>query len=151
LHQQAWVARGKPGAFSNRYVYEFHLQLIRNRLASGEIQLLKISSGERLLGVLYNFVYRGRVYNYQSGIDYGHGHERSKPGFVMHSMAIEHCEKEGFTYYDLMAGDSQYKRSLGTRSNNLHWIVLQQRKCKFGFEDSLRRAKRLAFGSPVIA
>ena len=145
LHQQTWVARGKPGAFSNQYVYDFHLQLIRNRLPFGEIQLLSTYSGEKLLGVLYNFVYRGRVYNYQSGIDYTDGNDRLKPGLVIHSMAIEFCARAGFSYYDLMAGDTQYKRSLGTRTNNLNWQVFQKSKLKFKFENQLRHWKQLVF------
>lgn len=145
LHQQTWLSRGKPGAFANRYVYDFHLQLIRNRLVCGEIQLLSVHCGEKLMGVLYNFIYRGRVYNYQSGIDYTGGNDRFKPGLLIHSLAIDLCAKAGFAYYDLMAGDTQYKRSLGTRSNHLNWLIFQKPKLKFRLENQLRQWKQSIF------
>jgi CelD/BcsL family acetyltransferase involved in cellulose biosynthesis len=85
----------------------------------GAIQVLRAEG----VGVLYNFVDRGRVYFYQSGFHYSPDN-RLKPGLVMHYLAVEHClSNPELAEYDFLAGDSQYKRSLGMRQ---HPAVLQQ-------------------------
>jgi CelD/BcsL family acetyltransferase involved in cellulose biosynthesis len=142
LHGAAWSERGEPGAFANRFLLNFHRELIRARYASGEIQLIGVRAGELLLGVLYNFVHRGRVYSYQSGFDFTLGPKQYKPGLLAHTMAIEHNARLGHDYYDFMAGDSQYKRSLGTRSDTLQWVVFQRDSFKFRIENGLRALKQ---------
>ena len=142
LHTLTWSTRGQAGAFSNAYLHEFHRNLIRNRLQHGEIQLIAAYSGDKLLGVLYNFVYRGRIYNYQSGLDYTLGEKHFKPGLLIHTLAIEHNAKSGYYYYDLMAGDSQYKRTLSTRTGALHWIIYKPQHWKFRIEHSMRLLKQ---------
>jgi CelD/BcsL family acetyltransferase involved in cellulose biosynthesis len=142
LHGQAWTARGEPGAFANPFLLEFHRRLIRERLASGEIQLARVWAGEQVLGVLYGFIHRGRVFCYQSGFDFSLGPKQFKPGLVAHAMAIEFNARLGHAYYDFMAGDSQYKRSMGTRSDSLHWVVYQRDSLKFRLTNRLRELKR---------
>jgi CelD/BcsL family acetyltransferase involved in cellulose biosynthesis len=142
LHGAAWSERGEPGAFANPFLLDFHRELIRARYASGEIQLIGVRAGELLLGVLYNFVHRGRVYSYQSGFDFTLGPKQYKPGLLAHTMAIEHNARLGHDYYDFMAGDSQYKRSLGTRSDTLQWVVFQRDSFKFRIENGLRALKQ---------
>jgi CelD/BcsL family acetyltransferase involved in cellulose biosynthesis len=104
--------------------------------------LASVLAGDQLLGVLYNFVYRGRVYSYQSGFDYSDAARHCRPGLVLHSLLIEHNAKLGHVHYDLMAGDSQYKRSLGTRSETLQWVICQRDSLKFRVENRLRALKQ---------
>lgn len=142
LHTQAWSERGESGAFANEFLLEFHRQLIRKQHAHGEIQIIAVRAGDALIGVLYNFVHRGRVYSYQSGFDFTLGPKQYKPGLLAHTLAIEHNARLGHRYYDFMAGDSQYKRSMGTRSDTLQWVVFQRQSLKFRIENSLRALKQ---------
>ena len=142
LHSAAWSERGEPGAFANQFLLEFHRNLIRGRYDSGEIQIVAVRAGEALIGVLYNFLHRGRVYSYQSGFDYTLGPTQYKPGLLAHTMAIEHNARLGHDYYDLMAGDSQYKRSLGRRAETLQWVVFQNDSLKFRVVNGLRALKQ---------
>jgi CelD/BcsL family acetyltransferase involved in cellulose biosynthesis len=151
LHIEAWNARGKPGAFANPHLLEFHRRLILTRLNHGDIQLATVHAGEQLLGVLYNFVHRGHIYSYQSGFDYLLGAKNFRPGLLVHTMAIEHNAKLGHGYYDFMAGDSQYKRSMGTRSGALHWVVYQRKSLKFQIEYTLRGIKGRLRPPPAAA
>src|SRR6185503_947791 len=68
LHEKRWLARGLRGAFSEPWFENFHRNLIVKRFAHGEIQLVRISSGNSTLGCLYNLVSRGRVTFYQCGL-----------------------------------------------------------------------------------
>lgn len=150
LHQAYWRSRGLPGAFANVFFETFHKRLIRSRFDCGEVQLIRIKVGDRTLGYLYNFVCQDVVYNYQTGFDYTIAENNNRPGLVTHSMAIEYNASCGHRIYDLMAGDSQYKQSLGTHAVDMDWVVLQRDRFKFRLEEGLRQIKRrLRFGRVV--
>jgi CelD/BcsL family acetyltransferase involved in cellulose biosynthesis len=122
LHQATWNSRGKPGAFANPFFMRFHLALLANGFPRGEVDLLRISAGSRLIGYLYNFVYRGRVLSYQSGFDYAAAETHQKPGLTCHAAAISFYREQGAKAYDFLAGGDRYKTSLANANTNLHWL-----------------------------
>ena len=132
LHQATWVGRGKPGAFANPHFIRFHRELIRRGLPRGEIELLRITAGEQIVGFLYNYRFRFRVLSYQSGFDYADIGPHRKPGLTCHHWAIERALQEGMNYYDFLAGEDRYKRSLSNAEVMLHWAEI-------GAATSLRR------------
>ena len=140
LHQAYWRQKGLPGSFANPFFNEFHAELIRSHFAEGSIQLLRMSAGKAVLGYLYNFVDQGRVYNYQSGYDYELCQKQySRPGFVTHVYAVELNRTAGHHIYDFMAGDSEYKQTLGLASSDMIWLVAQRSRLRFALEDCLRK------------
>ena len=142
LHEDTWTNRSQQGAFASDYLYQFHKQLIQNRFKYGEIQLLRIKYENNLIGCLYNFIYKNKVYFYQSGINYNLD-KRLKPGLIAHVEAIRHNATEGHKIYDFLAGSSRYKMSLATHHNRMIWIRLQKPLLKFRIEDSLKTFKNL--------
>lgn len=126
LHQAYWQGRGQPGAFSRDFE-AFHHRLIRSAFPEGAIQLCRITAGECEIGYLYNFLWRQRLYSYQSGFFYDED-GRFKPGLVSHYMAIENAIRSGISVYDFLAGDNQQKRSLSTRSERMVWINLLKKR-----------------------
>ncbi len=141
LHQAYWRRRGQPGAFSGVFFERFHRTLIAERFGRGEVELVRIRSGERPIGYLYNFVHNGWVYAYQSGFEYDDD-PRYKPGLVSHGLAIEHHLKAGARLYDFMAGEGQHKRSLGSGTRELVWLVAQRPRMKYRLENALRAIKQ---------
>lgn len=137
LHQRLWKERGGTGAFGEDWFRRFHRRLISERFDYGETQLLRISCGGHTLGCLYNFVYYGKVFYYQSGFDYER-FGKYKPGLVCHSLAVPHNAGLGHKVYDFLAGDSQYKQSLSTNANQMLWCVVQKKRIKFLLENSVR-------------
>ena len=140
LHHKTWQARGKPGAFSSRYFNHFHKELVRKRFGQGEIQLFRVRCGEETIGCLYNFVFRGRVYFYQSGINYLPD-PHFKPGLITHLEAINYNAKMGSATYDFLAGDDRYKSVLATHHRRLIWVKIQKLQPKFWIETRLRNTK----------
>jgi hypothetical protein len=140
LHEDAWKNRGQDGAFSSDYMFQFHKQLIQRRFEYDEIQLLRIKYGDNTLGCLYNFVYKGNVNFYQSGMNY-HLDKRLKPGLIAHVEAVRHNATAGRKKYDFLGGGSRYKMSLATHHNRLIWIRLQKPLMKFRIENSLKTLK----------
>ena len=139
LHQAYWQGKGLPGAFANPFFVQFHTRLVRSRFGDGAIQLLVLRAGDRIVGYLYNFVDRGRVYNYQSGYNYDLCAKPSgRPGLVAHALAVEFNRAQGHLRYEFMAGDSQYKQALGIGSTEMVWLVAQRRRLRFLLEDGLR-------------
>ena len=126
LHQARWTARGQPGAFARPFFGRFLRALIDRGLSKGVIDILRITAGERELGYLYNFVYRDRVSNYQSGFQFGPD-GRYKPGLVAHSLAAGHYATDTkLKRYSLLAGASQYKRSLCSGLEELSWYCYRR-------------------------
>ena len=124
LHQAAWTARGRPGAFAGAAFSEFHHALIDRTEA---VDLLRVTAGEAVVGYLHGFRHRGRVCAYQSGFDYAGAPQHGKPGMTCHRLAIEHYAREGCAAYDFLGGADRYKTSLASSSETLHWLTAMPR------------------------
>lgn len=124
LHQRTWRARGEPGAFADANFRRFHHALIDRGLARGEVDLLEVTAGTRILGYLLNFVFHGAVYAYQSGFDYTLHDRHEKPGLACHHLAIEMYLREGRDRYDFLGGAERYKTSFARDTAALHWLTL---------------------------
>ncbi len=125
VHQAAWRARGRPGAFAEAAVVRFHRALIRRAWPVGQVDVLRVSAGGRHVGTLYAFVRDGRVLSYQSGFCYD-ADKRLKPGLVCHALAIGFYAGRGCRAYDFLAGGDRYKRSLAGGGQSLHWAVVHR-------------------------
>ncbi len=125
LHQETWARRKIEGRFASAAFFDFHRQLVRTGFDKGEIQLLRVRAGDQAIGMLYNFVFRKRVYFYQSGMSYLSHDNRFKPGLVSHYLAIQHNLALGNDEYDFMAGEARYKKSLARNQRQLTWITYQ--------------------------
>lgn len=150
LHRRMWELRGQQSNFDTRYVQAFHHRLIRRRFAAGEIQLLRLTVNGETVGCLYNLLYKGRAYAYQSGFRL-EADNRLKPGLLCHSEAIESNAEAELQSYELLAGDGQYKSSLGTDSRRLLWCRVQKRRPQFWLERQARRLKRRWVAARLVA
>lgn len=126
LHQATWTKRGSRGAFANPVFLRFHRALIARALPRGELELLRFTAGDHVLGYLYNIRLRGWVSTYQSGFDYA-GCEavvgpHAKPGLACHYAAMVRAQGEGAVAYDFLAGRDRYKTSLTRAATPLYWL-----------------------------
>ena len=127
LHTASWQARGKPGAFAQPAFLRFHRDLAAAGAPAGEVDLLRITAGTRVVGYLYNLRACGRVCAYQGGFDYAGAPPHGKPGLLCHHLAVEAARARGDTAYDFLAGDGRYKDSLSNAQGKLHWLRLLPR------------------------
>lgn len=142
-HQATWLERSGPGAFASDQFRVFHQALIERAFGRGAIQMLRVTAAEELIGVLYNFLDRGRVFFYQSGLKY-RDDNRFRPGLAAHVVAIERCMELGLAEYHFLAGDEltpRYKRSLSTDVQKLAWATLRRPGLKTWTIDRLRSLK----------
>ena len=138
LHQRRWKAKGKPGAFAQPFFRHFHQALLARGFPRGEVDILRITAGNRTIGLLYSFFHNNDAYSYQSGFNY-EADARLKPGLVSHLLALAHCRRRGMACYRFLAGDSRYKRTLSTSAYPLHWLTLRRSHFAFRVEKFARR------------
>lgn len=142
LHQATWTSRGQPGGFSNPYFEAFHRAILEQCVERGTVELVRVSAGDDLVGVVYNFIHKTSVYAYQTGFAYTPD-ARLKPGLVSHCLCIERHLKNGADVYDFMAGDNRYKSNLGIAGPDLMHHVLMRPTLKAKAELWLRDLKSL--------
>jgi CelD/BcsL family acetyltransferase involved in cellulose biosynthesis len=125
LHREGWRRRGKEGGFRTEQFVHFHDRLIERLWSTSSISILCASAGDLRFAYLYNFVHRGRVYFYQSGLAY-EDDPKVKPGLVAHYLAMNHFLALGMIEYDFMAGDARYKQSLANGVRQLAWTRVER-------------------------
>ncbi|MER9236277.1 GNAT family N-acetyltransferase [Mesorhizobium sp. M0622] len=139
LHQARW---GRRGAFANPSFRRFHEELITRGVPTGTVRISRTLAGDQTVGVLYNFVYDGRVLNYQSGFLYERD-GRLKPGLISHVLAIEDSIGRGECGYDFLAGFAGHKSHLANAEHPMKWIAIGRDSPERRIEAQLRGAKRV--------
>jgi CelD/BcsL family acetyltransferase involved in cellulose biosynthesis len=138
LHIKRWGDRPNGHAFDRPFFERFHHELIARCFADGLIQLARVKAGSVTLGLLYNFVYQGRVSFYQSGINYAAADRGDSLGLLVHALLIDRNAHQGRAIYDMLAGDAQYKRALASLTTPLWWGALQEKQLKLRAEKLIR-------------
>lgn len=113
---------------------------LRGRV-NGEVELLRITAGEHLLGYLLNFLYAGRAMNYQSAFAQPPS-PKAKPGLMCHAAAVTRYADAGLALYSLLAGKDRYKQSLATGHETLEWWTLERFSPRLEAEALLRKVLR---------
>lgn len=119
------AGRHADNAWDDPLFRRFARTIVRNGMDSGEVELLRITCGDTLLGLLINFVYRGRAMNYQSAFAPPPA-PKGKPGLMCHAAAVERYARAGHAIYSLLAGKDRYKQSLATGEETLEWWTLER-------------------------
>jgi CelD/BcsL family acetyltransferase involved in cellulose biosynthesis len=141
-HRETWAARGQPGCFASSKFTAFHRQLIRRTFDS--IMLVRVQAGKEVIGLLYCFVWQGSVHSYQSGFHYTLDSRRS-PGLVTNYCVIRECtQMADIREFDLMAGETRYKRSLAgdAKSRPMYWLSIYRNTLPSRLYRFLRTLKR---------
>lgn len=137
LHEAHWSdERDEHGAFSDPRIRRFHESLIADSAEGEGAQLVRLDAGGQAIGYVYNLVWRGVVYFYQAGIDYPHFGDCGSPGLLLLTRVIERALGDGHARFELMAGDAEYKRTLGMAEGKMIWLSLD----RIGWTSRLRRA-----------
>jgi CelD/BcsL family acetyltransferase involved in cellulose biosynthesis len=100
LHQRRWESKGYPGSFENIHFREFHKQIMPRMLKNGHLQLWFLSDGTTSYGVIYNILYKNKIYFYQSGISTEQ--KECAWGYLLHSHCIEQAIRFGMKEYDFL-------------------------------------------------
>ncbi len=133
--------RHANNAWDDAMFLAFAEEIAKAGLASGAVDILSVQLGERRIGLLMNFVHRGRAMNYQSAFEEPLT-AKAKPGLMTHAAAVSHYAGRGLDLYSLLAGTDRYKQSLSTGEETLEWWMAERFSLKLGGEYWLRRLLR---------
>jgi len=137
--QCAWFeAKGQTAALSRPFFSQFVRRLIFENLTSGSVELIQCRSDDSPVGYLLNLKSDDHVYSYQSAF-VQYDDNKIKPGLMCHAMLAENYAAQGMAFYNLLAGDSQYKKSLSNKSHSLHWTSLAVPSARVSAFIQLRR------------
>lgn len=138
LHWSRW---GRKGPFANPGFRPFHEDVIARGVPVGAVRISRTMVGDRTIGVLYNFVHRGHVINYQSGFLY-EDDARLKPGLVSHVLSIEDSLSRGEHSYDFGAGPAGHKSHLANAERAMTWIAIGKDNLERRIESRVRRTRQ---------
>ena len=120
LHGERWEGQGESGVFASERFTRFHDEMMPKLLAGvdGALDLMWLTVKGEPVAAVYNIVYGGKVYFYQSGrkLDVP---KSAKPGIAIHALAIKRSIEAGHREYDFLNGASQYKRQLALATRPL--------------------------------
>ncbi|MFN3648478.1 MAG: GNAT family N-acetyltransferase [Armatimonadota bacterium] len=108
LHERGWAARGGTGCFHSAPFREFHRQVTEYLLPRGGVRLAVLSLNGEPLAADFYYLYHGRVYAYQAGLDPERGRQLSA-GTIGIACGMEAAAAEGLEEYDFLRGVSEYK------------------------------------------
>lgn len=154
LHAERWAHKGQPGVFASRHFLAFHGIIIKRFQKKGWLHLHMFKVGEEPIAVLYNFVFKGAEYYYQSGMniaDYG----RTHPGTVMLGKSIEKAIAGKLRIYDMMQGGFEsYKSGYGCTTeemyNGLYFTATWRAKLLYGLYRLTKRTGYLIYNNRVV-
>jgi CelD/BcsL family acetyltransferase involved in cellulose biosynthesis len=145
LHIARW---GDDSGYKNPEFVRFHHALIKNGSPQGQVEVFSMSSAGHVLGYLYNFIYKGRLYFYLSGLavdgqnGLAPGDNKFKPGLLIQALRVQQALDEGLEYYDFMGGEARYKKSLASYSGDFMILRLQKKNAKSYIESFARMVKK---------
>jgi len=112
LHQRRRISLGEPGCFASERWTNFHHEIARRLLESGNLRLSWLELDGRPVAAEYHFAEVGNsdqslTSAYQGGLDPDRCNE--EPGRLSLIRTIQHAIAEGHTHFDLLRGDEPYK------------------------------------------
>lgn len=114
IHQERWMADGRPGCFAAPRFTEFHRRLVREWVASGRVILARLSHQANTFVVLYGFV-TGRKFDlYQLGVMPDERAVIHSPGMAANLLLMAQLAGREMDRYDFLRGTSAFKKSLTT-------------------------------------
>lgn len=124
FHQQRWDAPcfgGEKGMLFQRKFLE------RLPAEGGQARLSELRVDGRLISVLYNVEYQGRVYNIQGGFE-DNVHKKLAPGTLHFGYVIEQCfDDNNIAVFDMLAGtgkNENYKARIATDTEPMATVMI---------------------------
>lgn len=147
FNTRRWQGRGDE-AFRDPFFMGFHRALIERHFDQGAVQVLRVNAGAEPLAYTFNFIHRGVLYAYQSGINYDLRLKTESPGVLGHWLSIQYNLEQGLDRYEMMGNDSEYKRTLCPGEQPKYWGTLQRPRLKFTLERAAMALVRRLRGKP---
>lgn len=121
LHEQGFQEMGKPTRFRKAQRLEFHMELIQSLARSGNVYLLGIEVGGRIVAASYGFGDSACSIGYQMGYD--PAYRKYGIGFQLVLNEVEWAITHGLEQHDLSLGGGAHKSAFTGQSRQLFRIT----------------------------
>jgi CelD/BcsL family acetyltransferase involved in cellulose biosynthesis len=122
LHQAVWDARGEEGAFGDPRRRAFYYDQARRFLARDWLRMYQLCIASKVVAVVYDYEYRGRVYGFNIGIDSDYAD--LNVGHIVTELELQAAVAAGLREYDFLWGEEPYKyewRAVARQHYTLTW------------------------------
>jgi CelD/BcsL family acetyltransferase involved in cellulose biosynthesis len=106
LHRKRAAEKKIQSSFARTDVIAFHRDLL-NRMDRSQVWLRGLRRGDEVIAVFYGYALGGRVFYYQLGHSPAWG--AFSPGIVLLQETIREAFERGYTEYNLLQGEEEYK------------------------------------------
>jgi CelD/BcsL family acetyltransferase involved in cellulose biosynthesis len=114
LHQSRWTEAGRPGAFADRQMRTFYLDVARRLLRSGRLHFWHLEVEGEIRATQFAFAYRGVLHSLQEGYDSSFATRGiGGLGVVLRGHVLQAAIEEGFHTYDFLGGVEDHKLRWG--------------------------------------
>lgn len=137
-HRQRWPDSG----FDNPAFTAFHETLINRGFDHNNAMLYRVIAGDHPVGVFFYLRSDQCVHFYLQGVA-PESDGKLKPGLMSHALLMQHFMEQGYSHYDFMGGDSQYKQQLADETIEFMTIDVHNGALRFRLEDCARRARNV--------
>jgi len=138
IHQERWVAEGRPGCFAAPRFTEFHRRLVREWVAGGRAILARLSHQANTFVVLYGFVTGTKFDLYQLGVTSDERAIIHSPGMAANLLLMARLAERGMDRYDFLRGTSAFKKSLTTEQRDLVCLACRRPTTRAVFGEARR-------------
>lgn len=107
LHRQRWQDKQQTGNFVDQRVLDFHRTFSGMASVKGWIRLTFLQLDGQYIASLYGFEYADLFWYYQAGMN--PEYHALSPGVVLFWLNIRESIDKGFSEFDCLRGDEQYK------------------------------------------
>jgi len=122
LHTNRWQFKGEAGALAQQKIRAFHADLQGLPGRPFDIRYYTIRHNDRIVSIVYGFVFLNCYYAYLSGLDMAH--DRISPGNMVLNHTIRELIKAGIDGFDMLRGDMHYKQSWATGAIEMRDVIL---------------------------
>lgn len=130
LNQKRFNKKGQKGVWDYPKLLQMQRALLDRYFSKGCTEVVRVCAGNKVVGYLYNFIFRDRIYFYMGGFVF-EDDNKFKPGLMTHYYAILHHLENGRECYDFMAGNQSYKRRLGGDAPKMLSFTLTKKSIKY--------------------
>jgi len=146
LHQRRRNSLGEPGCFASQRWANFHHDIARQLLDTGNLRLSWLELDGQPIAAEYNFASEKTTWGYQTGIDPDRIGE--EPGRLSMIRIFQAAIDEGHQQFDLLRGDEPYKahwRATPQETSDIQIVPPRSAaRLRFRAYSYLHRAARLA-------
>lgn len=139
LHQARWKSVGKPGSYSSRRFFDFHLDLLHRAVPLGMMGFFRVHVNNQTIGCTQILIDDNRALVYQSGRIAVAG--PISLGVAIDYLCIRECLQRRYDAIDFLAGNAVHKQRLSTNSSDLAWLTWRRPNLKNATVDAMRRLK----------